>query len=247
MQTLPLSHFVPMDIFVGHEPIDIDLVYANVNHPSNIFGEALYQKDTRLWAHKDIAIVTLLAARILHRKTNCRFSLKDCLRTSDAQVAMSRTQIVNDNPDWLEEPNRMVSPPGSGAHPRGMAIDVCILDADDQELDMGTSFDEMTPKSFRSCTDFPEEVLRNRTLLEDAFVTSAKALKFDFLPLPEEWWDFRFPIETYNRYRPLSDEDLPAQMQMTCRIENSIPDFEDTHFQALADDILLVIDKFGTR
>ena len=44
------------------------------------------------------------------------------------QTAMGKTQIVKDNPDWLEEPNRMVSPPGNGAHPRGMAIDVCVFD-----------------------------------------------------------------------------------------------------------------------
>ena len=243
MKTIPPSDLVPMDIFVGHEPIEIDLVYADANHPHNIFGEALYHKEAKLWAHRDIAAITLLTARILHRKTNCKFSLKDCLRSIEAQAAMGKTQIVKDNPDWIKEPNRMVSTPGSGAHPRGMAIDVCVLNAAGLEVNMGSSFDEMTPKSYRSCTDLPEEVLQNRKLLEDAFIDSARALEFDFLPLPEEWWDFRFPVDVYRQYQPLSDENLPQQMQMGRQIENGIPDFEETHFQALAETIISSVDQ----
>ena len=243
MQTIPPSDLVPMDIFVGHEPIVIDLVYANAGHPDNIFGEALYHNEARLWAHKDLAAITLLAARILNRKTQYTFSLKDCLRTSDAQAAMSKTRIVQNNPDWLKKPNRMVSPPGSGAHPRGMAIDVCVLDVNGSALDMGTSFDEMSPKSYRSCADLTMAVHRNRVLLEDAFIKSAELLRFDFLPLPEEWWDFRFPTKTYDRYEPLSDKDLPQQMQMTRTIENGIPNFEDAHFKTLADNIRHLINN----
>jgi len=243
MLKIPPSTLVPMDLFVGREPVEVDLIYANATHPNNIFGEALYQTGSRLWAHKDIAAITLLAARILYRKTHHRFSIKDCLRTTDAQAAMSATQIVKGNPDWLEEPGRMVSPPGSGAHPRGMAIDICILNADGEEVDMGTDFDEMSPKSYRSYNDLPETTLQNRKLLEDAMVDSAKVLGFDCLPLPEEWWDFRFPADKYAPYKPLADADLPAQMQMTHRTKNRIHNFDDTHFKSLADSIVFLIDK----
>jgi hypothetical protein len=101
MQIIPSSDLVPMDIFADREPIEIDLVYANATHPQNIFGKALYHNTSRLWAHKKIAALTLLAARILRRQTDYSFSLKDCLRTTDAQTAMVETQIVRDNPDWL--------------------------------------------------------------------------------------------------------------------------------------------------
>lgn len=243
MQIISPSDIIPMDIFIGHEPIKIDLVYAKAKHSRNIFAEALYHDTARFWAHKNIAAITLLAARILNQKTNYIFDLKDCLRTTDAQTAMGKTQIVKDNPDWLEEPNRMVSSAGHGAHPRGMAIDVCVLDPDGREIDMGTPFDDMDPKSYRSCDTLPEEVLQNRLLLEDSFMTSAKALGFDFLPLPAEWWDFRFPANIYRQYEPLSDKDLPPQMQMANKIDNNIPDFDDSHFQTLADDIISLIDK----
>ncbi len=233
-----------MDIFVDREPLEIDLVYANARHTNNIFGEALYHDKAKLWAHKDIAIITLLAARILNRQKNYRFSLKDCLRTTDAQAAMNETKIVKDNPHWLEEPNRMVSPPGNGAHPRGMAIDVCVLDTDGMQVDMGTAFDEMDPKSYRSCTDLPEEILHNRKLLEDAFTSSAQTLGVAFLPLPEEWWDFRFPAGKYDSYEPLSDAHLPPQMQMTRRIKNNVADFEMAHFDELAEKIIASVDQY---
>ena len=238
MKTISPLDLIPMSIFAGREPMAIDLVYASANHPRNIFGEALYHNQAQLWAHKDIAAITLLAARILNQKTGYILSIKDCLRTSDAQVAMRDTKIVRDNPDWLEEPNRMVSPPGSGAHPRGMAIDVCVLDSQGREVDMGTPFDDMDEKSYRSCDTLPEKVLENRRLLEEAFNQSAKTLGFELLPLPSEWWDFRFPPHISDQYLPLSDRDLPPQMQMTNKIDTGTPDFEDAHFEKLAETIL---------
>lgn len=243
MQKISPSDFIPMDIFVGCEPMSIDLVYANANHPRNIYGETIYHHKSKLWAHKAIAAVTVLAARILNQKTNYTFNLKDCLRTTDAQIAMTKTQIVKNNPDWLKEPNRMVSPPGSGAHPRGMAIDVCVLNSDGREIDMGTPFDDMDPRSYRSCGALPKAILRNRRLLEDAFMASAKVLGVDFLPLPSEWWDFRFPKKIYRHYKPLSDKDLPPKMQMTCKVENNISDFENAHFKALASAIIALVDE----
>ena len=243
MRNISPSDLIPMDMFVGCEPIQVDLVYANENHPRNIFGEALYQAQSKLWAYKAMAVITLLAARILYRKTNYIFELKDCLRTTDAQAAMAKTHIVKNNPDWLEEPNRMVSPPGSGAHPRGMAIDVCLLDPDGREIDMGTPFDDMSLESYRSCEALSKGVLRNRRLLEDAFMVSAKALGVDFVPLPAEWWDFRFPASIYSQYRPLSDKDLPSQMQMTCKIKNTISDVEDAQLKILANTIISLVDK----
>ena len=109
---------------------------------------------------------------------------------------------------------------------------------------MGTPFDEMDPKSYRSCDTLPEAILQNRQFLEDAFTTSADALDFDFLPLPSEWWDFRFPPEIYEQYQPLSDQDLTPQMQMTRKTENGIPDFEDAHFRSLLEEIVSKVNGY---
>ena len=243
MKKIPPSDLVPMDIFVGKEPIAIDLVYANATHAENIFSEALYKPNARFWAHKNIALITLLTARKLNKDHGYVLELKDCLRTADGQAAMGNTQIVRDNPDWLEEPNRMVSPAGHGAHPRGMAIDVCVIDKNNQHVDMGTPFDGMDEKSYRSCKTLSDEIQQNRLVLENAFMDSADKLSMDFLPLPAEWWDFRFPADTYHQYEALSDADLPPQMQMARTVDNGLEDFTQEHFDKLAKDLLHKVDE----
>lgn len=243
MNKISPADLVPMDMFVGKEPIIVDLVYAKGDHPRNIFGEALYHGESRFWAHRDLALITLMTARTLNKDHGYSLELKDCLRTTDAQAAMGETQIVKDNPDWLEEPNRMVSPPGNGAHPRGMAIDVCVIDKDGQEIDLGTPFDDMVPEAYRSCDTLSEEIQKQRKILESAFMDSADKLDMEFLPLPAEWWDFRFPSSTYRQYEALSDHDLPPQMQMTSKVNSGIEDFSQEHFDKLTEDILYRVDE----
>ena len=240
-QKIDPAALIPLDIFESSEPIKIDLVYAKSNHPRNIFEEALYLPDARLWAHKDIAAITLLTARTLYKKYGWVLEIQDCLRTVDAQAAMQETSIVKAHPEWMEEP-RLLAPPGKGGHPFGMAIDVGPLDDNGYKIDMGTPFDHMDEKSARDYEDFNQEILDNRKKLEAAFVESAKALGFPFLPLPSEWWDFRFPPDYTSQFKPLSDADLPPQMQMTCKIDNRMENFNDAHFQTLADSITALIE-----
>lgn len=233
---------IPMDIFVRTEPVTIDLVYAQADHACNIFGEAIYRGNSRLWAHKDIAAITLLSARTINKEHNWSLRLHDCLRTSDAQIAMADTQIVKDHPEWCEGPFPLLSKPGMRGHPRAMAIDVSPINANDQLIDMGTVFDDMSAASARDYKKLSPESIANRTILENAFVKSAKALNLPMLPLPNEWWDFRFPNDYTEKYDPLSDADLPPQMQMTHNIDNGIPDFDDSHFEKLAESILAMIE-----
>lgn len=205
---------VPMDIFLGQESINIDLVYASEQHSENIFSCALYHPKARLCLHRDLARVVLKTARILKHSKNWTLVLKDGLRTIEAQQSMMETEIVRKNPHWLIEP-RMLSSPGIGGHPRGMAVDVSVANEDGTLIDMGTLFDTMTPQSSRNYDGFSKEVLENRIILEQAFLTAAKDLNLPLLPLPSEWWDFRFPAAHSNHYLPLSDDDLPDLLQMT--------------------------------
>lgn len=242
MKIIPPSDLIPMEIFIGHEPVQIDLVYAKKNHPRNIFETALYHDKARLWAHKDIATITLLTARILNKEFGYRLEIQDCLRTIDTQEAMQETNIVKAHPEWCMEPDRLLAPPGKGGHPRGMAIDVRVLKENGEELDMGTPFDTMTIQSHRTYTGFSDEILNNRKILENTFLISAKKLNFPFIALQSEWWDFRFTPDYTYQYEPLSDSDLPSQMQMTNKIENNIPNLTQEHFDKLAKDIINVVD-----
>ncbi len=206
-----------MDIYETSHPLRIDLVYANAAHPENIFGTALYRKNARLWLHREFAQVVLRAALIINEKWGGILVLKDGLRTVEAQLAMQETAIVRANPQWSAEgPGRLLSPPGRGGHPRGMAVDVTVAGVDGKEWDMGTPFDHLTDKSAaRDCQDFSQNILENRKKLQDAFLEAAAQLGVEVLPLPAEWWDFRFPADYSNRFAPLSDNDLPPALRMT--------------------------------
>jgi len=232
---------IPFDIFLNDEPIKLDLVYKNADHPRNIFKTALYHQNAQCWAQKETAAVTILAARLLKKQHNWSLQIKDCLRTSEAQAAMQETDIVKANPHWQVSPNRLLAPPGKGAHPRAMAVDVCALYSDGSQINMGTPFDWIEPDSARSYTDFHQDILDNRQKLEKAFVESARILKQDFIPYPDEWWDYRFTQDIYNQYEAQEDKNLPPQMQMTNQIDNNIENLPLSHFETLAEEIMTLL------
>ncbi len=212
---------VAMDIYEKSHPVRIDLVYADAAHKENIFKTALYKKDARLLLHKEFAAVVLRAAQIINDKWGGVLVLKDGLRPVDAQQGMQETDIVKRNPQWLAPgPQRLLSSPGVGGHPRGMAVDATIANPDGTEWDMGTAFDHLTTDpsnnpAARDYKDFPDEVLENRKKLQDAFMQAADELGVEVLPLKSEWWDFRFPAKYSEQFAPLSDADLPPAMRMT--------------------------------
>lgn len=196
----------------------IELAYAQENNL--LFGERIYRKEAKLWAHRDMAKIILQAAQIVYAQ-GYRLIVYDCLRTTDAQQKMLETQRVKDNPHWLEEP-RLLSPPGAGAHPRAMAVDVSLETQDGTLVDMGTPFDFLAQNAaaehnpaHRDHPNLSAQVRVNRRILEDAMLGAAKTLKFNLMVLPQEWWDFRFPSFIYNSYAPLSDKDLPQEMKIT--------------------------------
>lgn len=241
MKNINIANLIPLDILIDKEPIQIDIVYADAEHPRNIFGEAIYRKNVRLWAHRDMAVIILLTARFVSQRHGWTLCLKDCLRTTDAQTRMEHTDIAKKNPQWTIEP-RFLSPAGMGGHPRGMAIDVHPMTSDGKQVDMGTEFDEMIEGSARDFKGHSEDVLNNRRHLENAFIDAAFAVRLPLYALPNEWWDFRLPGSYNGAYAPLSDADLPPQMQMTHKIANNIPDFDDAHFERLAESILAMIE-----
>lgn len=218
-QTLTIHDLVDMRLYLDEAPLEIDLVYAKAHHPENIFGCALYRMDAPFFLHKDLAQITLDAAKSLHKDFGWTSVLMDGLRPIEAQAAMQETDIVKANPHWCQEPNRLLSPPGHGGHPRGMAVDIVCLDDEGARVDMGTAFDHLSEDpdynpAARSFTNLSDDVLENRARLERAMVKAAQDLNLPLLPLPAEWWDFRFPRDFYERYAPLSDQELPVNQRI---------------------------------
>ena len=196
--------------------------------------------------HFDLAKITLLAARSIHQRHGHVSVLYDGLRTIEAQSLMASSPIARANPHWLEQPNRLLSPPGGGAHPRGMAIDLSLIDEDGKMLDMGTVFDHLAEDpspahnpAHRDYIGLTDEVRQNRAILTGAMIDAAAAFDMPLLPLPQEWWDFRFTAEYYGGFAPLSDENLPPEMRMTqiCTAGDSPANLSDSHFDALKDSV----------
>jgi len=166
--------------------LQVDIVYAQPHHPENIFG-AVYRPDARLWLHEDLARIVLRAAHLCHEEHGHAFILKDGLRTIEAQAKMARSPIALANPHWMVDgPSRLLSPPGAGGHPRGMAVDVVLKDTD-----MGTVFDHLSEDphnnpAARSYKDFPAPVLTNRAVLEKAMTDAARDLTLPLVPLASE-------------------------------------------------------------
>jgi D-alanyl-D-alanine dipeptidase len=220
MEKIYPSDLVAFDDFTDKHPLKVDLVYAKPEHPDNMFKIGIYRPEAKMWGHRDMVAIVLAAADVCFKKTGWIFEVKDCLRTVEAQELMRQTDIVKAHPQWLEEPGRLLSPPGKGGHPRGMAVDIILVDKNGKEIDMGTPFDFLTedrannPAS-RSYMKFSAEILSNRRVLEDEMMAAAKEKGRALLPLPQEWWDFRFLPEDANRFAPISDKDLPEEMRMT--------------------------------
>lgn len=219
LKIIPCDHILPFDLFTEDFPIKIDLAYANPDHSENVFGQ-IYHPQARLSGHIDLLRVTLLAAARLHKLHGWTLILKDCLRPIEAQAKMIETPIVQAHPHWLEEP-RFLSTPGGGGHPRGMAIDVDAQDRHGHNIDFGTPFDHFSSQAdaqhnpaHRLFPQMPDAVRTNRALLEQSMVGAAKTLGLPLLPLPQEWWDFRFPANISGEYAPLEEANLSPSLRM---------------------------------
>ncbi|GJL85871.1 MAG: hypothetical protein DHS20C02_16460 [Micavibrio sp.] len=249
MKKITPENLVPMDIFTEDFPLRIDLTYCKPA-PDNIFG-VIYRKGAKLWLHKHLAKVVLIASAACFKDHKLQFVLYDGLRTVEAQKRMEKSLIVKKNPGWLEGPDRLLSPPGAGAHPRGMAIDLSLETMESQLIEMGTEFDYLAAKpdatfnaAHREYQDLSDEIKDNRQKLNTAMKIAANNLKTPLLPLPQEWWDFRLPQKIYQGYAPLSDKALPVQMRMTDDYMNIADpkDFPDAHFESLKNKIYEEID-----
>lgn len=226
IKSIHADELQPLDAYVDNNPLKVDLVYAQATHPDNMFKQEIYRPAARMWGHRDFVKIIIRAAHLCYQRSGLLFELKDCLRTVEAQGLMQQTAIVKAHPHWLEEPNRLLSPAGKGGHPRGMAVDIILIDQQGDEIDMGTRFDFLTEDrannpAARSYTQFKEDavynhlILQRRKLLEDSMLQAAEEQAQKILPLPQEWWDFRFMPDYSNRFHPIHDKDLPPEMRMT--------------------------------
>jgi zinc D-Ala-D-Ala dipeptidase len=168
----------------------IDLAYAT---PRNITGAPVYRH--AICYLNDEAAGLLDRAVALARPLGLRLKLFDALRPSEAQWTLWNAKP---DPEFLADPRR------GSPHSRGAAVDLTLIDAAGQALDMGTAFDAFTPLSHHASLAVSEAAQRNRFLL----LGLMSAAGWDFYR--NEWWHYQ--LFDAKRFPLISDAELPRRM-----------------------------------
>lgn len=163
--------------------IALDLRYATTN---NFTGQNLYGKFDRAFLHKLTASKLAQAAANLHsHRPGYKLLILDALRPRSVQ------RQLWDRVKGTEQQKYVANPQSGSIHNFGFALDLTILDASGNELDMGTAFDDFTPlaqprleNGFLKEGKINSQQLQNRLLLRKVMEDAG------FIQLPIEWWHF---------------------------------------------------------
>lgn len=139
-----------------------------------------------LYIHRD-AFLALQSALDLSQQKNYKIKIWDAFRPFKVQSYMA------DNfPDFVK--GGFVSHPKNGiaTHVRGIALDLTLTDANNQELDMGTEFDAMLEESHHDSTKISELAKKNRQILKQIMIDSG------FEIYRGEWWHYNLKIFNYD-------------------------------------------------
>ncbi len=115
-------------------------------------------------------------------KLNLRLNIWDAFRPIEVQKKL-----------WDCVPDeRYVSHPDTGevTHCRGIAIDVTLIDAAGNYLDMGADFDDFSNKSHLDCLTISSAAYQNRVLLAGLMHIAGFECK------ETEWWHFQLPNQS---------------------------------------------------
>ncbi len=184
MALIPLLPILPAEF-----EIDLDLRYATAD---NLTGRPIYARPG-LYLHPEAA-AALRRAVAIARPLGLRLRVFDGFRPVEAQWRLWRA---------LPDPRYVADPrPGAGgsAHSRGVAIDLTLAEADGTPLDLGTGFDEMTPRSHHGRTDIDPAAQRHRLLLIGIMGAAG------WQPYAHEWWHYQLPDA--RRFPALADSVL---------------------------------------
>ena len=161
--------------------IVLDIRYATANN----FTESQIYDCPRCFLRPETARALVRAQAIL-KKQNLGLKLYDCYRPRPYQQRLW---------DKVPDPNYVMPPAKGSMHSRGAAVDLTLVDAKGNELDMGTSYDFFGPQAHYDYERLPAQVLANRRLLRRTM--EAVGLK----GIRTEWWHFSYQGKKF----PLSD------------------------------------------
>jgi D-alanyl-D-alanine dipeptidase len=163
--------------------ICIDLRYASTN---NFAGRDLYSPLDCAYLHTDAAAALAASAAWLAREhPTLRLLVLDALRPQRVQEALWRKLAGTGLEIYLANPE------AGSIHSFGMAVDLTLIDTDGNALDMGTAFDDLTPRAHPALEGehlrdgtLSAEHLANRTVLREAMQAG------NWRGIATEWWHF---------------------------------------------------------
>lgn len=180
-----LIEIAPPDFDVG-----LDIAYAG---GGNFTGKPVYAR-AACYLHRDAALL-LGRAVTLAAEIGYRLLIFDGFRPTEAQwVLWNHTP----DPEFLADPRR------GSPHSRGIAVDLTLTDPRGKPLEMGTGFDEFSPRSHHGARDIPTEAQANRHLLLGLMTAAG----WDFYR--NEWWHYQ--MFDARGYPLISDSELPRPM-----------------------------------
>ncbi len=160
----------------------IELAYATSN---NFTGKPVYRANA-CYLNEEAARFLKKAVELAN---NMGYGIKifDAYRPTEAQF-----KLWEHTPD----PSFLANPWTGSPHSRGAAIDL-TLTKDGKEIDMGTAFDDFTPRSYHTSTDISPEAQANRKLLIGIMTVAG----WDFYQ--NEWWHYQ--LFNPRAYKLMSD------------------------------------------
>ncbi|BFM41485.1 M15 family metallopeptidase [Flavobacterium sp. CFS9] len=120
-------------------------------------------------------VIALIAANRDFMKDGCKIKIFDCYRPLSIQKKM--WEIVS-NPEYVADPKK------GSIHNKGGAVDITLVNAKGEELEMGTNFDFFGIEASHNYKKFPVSVKANRKYLKKVM------LKNGFNSFDSEWWHY---------------------------------------------------------
>ncbi|MCC8035600.1 MAG: M15 family metallopeptidase [Rikenellaceae bacterium] len=164
--------------------IAVDLVYST---PDNFLGEVLYDDLTRAYLVPDAAAKLVKAQDILDSlRPGFRIVVYDAARPMSVQRKMRKFAEVHGKHYYVADPSK-----GGGLHNYGAAVDISLLDDDNNPLPMGTGYDHL---GFEANIDNEQSLVERGIITRDELANRLLLRKImreaGFTTVQSEWWHF---------------------------------------------------------
>ena len=160
--------------FVNLKDYSLDFVYDMKYATTDNFLKAkVYDCEACFLRLKTVTALVEVNKKFM--KKGFKIKIFDCYRPLDIQKKMWK--IVS-NPEYVANPSK------GSVHNRGGAVDITLVDATGQELNMGTSFDFFGIEASHNYPNVSMEVKKNRILIRTLMISNG------FNSFDSEWWHY---------------------------------------------------------